>query len=152
MRVRDVMTHSPVCCHPNDSAQVVAKILCTKDIGSVLVIAQGESRLLGIITDRDLCCSIVAKGLDPKTTPIQPYVRRDPVTCRPEQSIDSCEKLMQTHQVRRLPVVDGKGRCVGMVSQADLVRSEEPAKVQRTIAEISKPAQIIVPPPPRRTA
>ena len=71
-------------------------------------------------------------------------MKRNPVSCRAEQSLDACEKLMQIHQVRRLPVVDGKSRCVGMVSQADLARSEQPDKVHRTVAEISKPARAII--------
>ncbi len=72
MRVKDVMTQHPICCHASDSAQSVAKAFREEDIGSLPVIADGESnRLEGIITDRDLCCTIVAEGLDPKTTPIR---------------------------------------------------------------------------------
>ena len=145
MRVRDVMTQHPVCCRAGDSAQYVAKALRNEDIGSLPVVADLDSRrLVGIITDRDLCCSIVARGLDPATTTIEAYMKRNPVSCRAEQSLDACEKLMQIHQVRRLPVVDGKSRCVGMVSQADLARSEQPDKVHRTVAEISKPARAII--------
>jgi len=71
-------------------------------------------------------------------------MKRSPVSCRAEQSLDDCEKLMQIHQVRRLPVIDGKSRCIGMVSQADLARSERPDNVHRTVAEISKPALAII--------
>jgi len=145
MRVKDMMTQHPVCCLTSDSAQSVAKALRDEDVGSLPVIADGDShRLVGIITDRDLCCTIVAEGLDPRTTSIEPFVKRNPVSCRAEQSLDACEKLMQIHQVRRLPVVDEQGRCVGMVSQADLARVEQPDKVHRTIAEISRPARSIM--------
>ena len=54
------------------------------------------------------------------------------------------EKLMQTHQVRRIPVVNEQGRCIGMLSQADLARLEQPDKVHRTLAEISKPTRPII--------
>ena len=145
MRVKDVMTQHPVCCLVSDSAQSVAKALRDEDIGSLPVIADGDShRLLGIITDRDLCCTIVAEGRDPATTAIEAFMRRNPVSCRAEQSLDACEKLMQVHQVRRLPVVDEQGRCVGIVSQADLARLEQPEKVHRTVAEISRPARAII--------
>lgn len=145
MRVKDVMTQHPVCCHASDSAQSVAKALRDQDIGSLPVVADGDSQaLVGIITDRDLCCSIIAEGLDPATTSIEAHMKRSPVSCREEQSLDACEKLMQIHQVRRLPVIDGKSRCIGMVSQADLARSERPDKVHRTVAEISKPALAII--------
>jgi CBS domain-containing protein len=117
-----------------------------EDIGSLPVIADKESqRLEGIITDRDLCCQIIAAGLDPKTTPIGPYITRNPVMCRPEQSLDSCERLMRTHRIRRIPIVDDEARCVGILSQADLARSEEAAKVHIIVAEISRPSQAIIP-------
>ena len=145
MKVREVMTQYPQCCHLNDLAQIVAQMFRNEDIGAMPVLSDGDSRrLVGIITDRDLCCGIVAKGLDPKITPIAAFVSRTLVTCRPEQSLDSCEKLMQMHQIRRILVVDDDARCVGIVSQADLARSDDAQKVHRTIAEISKPSQTIV--------
>jgi CBS domain-containing protein len=145
MRVKDVMTQHPVCCRTSDSAQSVARALRDEDVGCLPVIADGDSgRLVGIITDRDLCCNIIAEGLDPAETAIEIVMKRNPVCCRAEQSLDACEKLMQVHQVRRVPVVDKQNRCVGMVSQADLARVEQPEKVHRTVAEISKPARAIV--------
>jgi len=149
MRVKDVMTRYPVCCVSDDTAQAVAQTLRNEDIGSMPVVTDGESqRLEGIITDRDLCCSIIAAGLDPKTTPVGPFVTRDPVICRPEQSLDSCERLMQTHRIRRIPVVDDEARCIGILSQADLARSEDAPKVHMTVAEISRPSLAIIMPAP----
>jgi len=145
MRVQEVMTKNPVCCVPSDVAQMVAQTLRDEDIGSMPVVSDRESkRLEGIITDRDLCCSIVAEGLDPKSAPIAAYITRNPVTCRAEQSVDSCAKLMQVHQIRRILVVDRDARCIGILAQADLARSEEFDKVQRTVAEISKPSPTII--------
>jgi len=145
MRVKDVMTQYPVCCRSSDSAQSVAKALRDEDVGSLPVIADADSgRLVGIITDRDLCCIIIAQGLDPATTAIEVVMNRSPVSCRAEQSLDACEKLMQTHQVRRIPVINEQGRCIGMLSQADLARLEQPDKVHHTLAEISKPTRSII--------
>ena len=145
MRVREMMTQNPVCCLPSDMAQRVAQTLRDENIGSMPVVSDRESkRLEGIITDRDLCCSIVAEGLDPKSTPIAAYITRNPVTCRAEQSLDSCAKLMQVHQIRRILVVDREARCIGILAQADLARSEESDKVQRTVAEISKPSPTVI--------
>lgn len=145
MKVKDVMTQHPVVCLAADTAQFVAKAFRDEDIGAMPVVSDRESqRLEGIITDRDLCCSIVATGLDPSKTTIKAYMKPDPVSCRAEQSLDSCEKLMQMHQVRRVPVVDNDGRCIGMISQADIARAEQSDKVHRTVAEISKPTRGIV--------
>ena len=46
---------------------------------------------------------------------------------------------MQEHQIRRIPVVDAEGRCIGIVSQADLALKEKPEKVSETVAEVSRP-------------
>jgi CBS-domain-containing membrane protein len=61
------------------------------------------------------------------------------VTCRDGDNLNGCEKAMQEHQLRRLPVVDGEGNCIGIVSQADLALKDKPEKVSKTVAEISKP-------------
>ena len=66
MKTREVMSENPVCCLPN--AQAVARMMCEQNIGLIPVVSDQQSkRLLGVITDRDLCCSIVARGLDAKT-------------------------------------------------------------------------------------
>ena len=140
MKVRELMTPNPVCCLPTDTAQKVAAVLRDNDIGSVPVLENQHSRkLIGVITDRDLCCSVVADGLDPKSTPIEKFISPDPVTCREGENVEKCEKAMQEHQVRRIPIVDGEGNCIGIVSQADLALKEKPEKVSVTVAEISKP-------------
>jgi CBS domain-containing protein len=142
MEVREVMSSNPVCCLVSDTAQRVAGVLCDQNIGSVPVVEDQQSRkLIGIITDRDLCCSVVAKGLDPKSTPIEKFVSLNPVTCRVDENLEICERAMQEHQIRRIPVVDAEGRCIGIVSQADLALKEKPEKVSKTVAEVSRPGK-----------
>ncbi len=115
------MSADPVCCTPNDSAQNAAKMMCARNIGSIPVVLDLQSRtLVGMITDRDLCCAIVAHGLDPKATRIQEFITYNPVTCRDGENVEKCERLMQDHQVRRIPVVDAENRVIGIVAQADL--------------------------------
>jgi len=141
MKVREIMSSNPVCCTPEDTAKKVAKVLCDHNIGSVPVVMDQQSlTLVGIITDRDLCCKVVAEGLDPKSTKIERFISLNPVSCRDGENLDNCERLMQEHKVRRIPVVDGDGRCIGMVSQADLALKEKPEKLSKTVAEISKAA------------
>ena len=139
MKVRDAMTPDPVCCLTTDSAQKVAGIFCKQNIGSIPVVADHESRkLIGIITDRDLCCSVVANGLNPQSTPIEKFISLNPAVCREGERLDNCERLMQERQVRRIPIVDGDGRVIGIVSQADLALKDKPENVARTVAEVSK--------------
>jgi CBS domain-containing protein len=138
MKVRDVMSSNPVCCVPEDTAQKVAQFMCDHNIGSVPVVVDQHSReLLGMITDRDLCCSVIAAGLDPRNTQIEEFVSVHLVTCRDGENVDKCEKAMQEHQVRRIPVVDGENRVIGIVAQADLALKDKPEKVSETVKAIS---------------
>jgi len=142
MKIKKVMSENPVCCLATDSAQSVARMMCERNIGSIPVVGDQQSKqLLGMITDRDLCCSVVAGGLDPKTTPIQKFITANPITCRDGENIDKCEQVMQKHQVRRVPVVDGQNHIIGIVSQADLALKGKPERLPKTIAEISKPTR-----------
>jgi len=111
-----------------------------RNIGSVPVIIDRDSRkLVGMITDRDLCCGVVAAGLDPKTARIEKFVSPEVVSCRDGENIAKCEKAMQEHQVRRIPIVDGEDRVIGVVAQADVALMETPEKASKTVAEISRP-------------
>lgn len=140
MRVREAMTSNPACCLTTDSAQHVAGMLRELNVGSIPVVADHESRtLIGIITDRDLCCSVVANGLDPQRTTIEQSISMNPVACREEENLDRCERLMQERQVRRIPIVDDGGRVIGIVSLADLALKDRAEGVAKTVAEVSKP-------------
>lgn len=139
MKIKEVMSTNPACCTPIDTAQNVAKMMCDLNVGSIPVVADQQSRtLVGMITDRDLCCSVLAQGLDPKTTRIQEFITYNPISCRDGENIDKCERVMQEHQIRGVPVVDGDNRVIGIVAQADVALKEKPEKVHKTVAEISK--------------
>jgi CBS domain-containing protein len=139
MKVKEIMSVNPACCTPNDSAQKVAKMMCDLNVGSIPVVVDPQSRsLVGMITDRDLCCRVLAQGLDAKSTRIQEFVTYNPAICRDGENVENCERLMQQHQVRRIPVVDKDNRVIGIVAQADLALKDKPERVHKTVAEISK--------------
>ena len=96
---------------------------------------------MGLITDRDLCCSVVADGLDPKTATIEKFMSLNPVTCQEGEDIEHCEHLMQEHQIRRIPIVDAEGGIIGIVAQADLALKDKSDRVSKTVAAISKPGK-----------
>src|SRR5438094_9386965 len=141
MKIREIMSRDPACCVLSDSAQMVAKILCDRNIGSMPVVADQQSRkLVGMITDRDLCCSLIAQGMNPKTTLIEKFITLAPFTCRDGENVETCERLMQEHQVRRIPIVDAEDRVIGIVSQADLTLGTK-VRGFRELSRRSKPAQ-----------
>jgi CBS domain-containing protein len=65
---------------------------------------------------------------------------RNPVTCRPDEDIQNAFDRMSQHQVRRIPVVDGRDRVVGIIAQADLAtRLDRPEKLEKALEDISQP-------------
>ncbi len=140
MLCQDVMTRNPQCCSPGDSAQRAAKMMKVQNVGSLPVCSSHESkRLVGIITDRDLCLGIVAEARAPGT-PIESCMSRDPVTCRSDEDLEVAVSRMEANQVRRIPVLDQNGALVGIISQADIAtRTRSPEKTAEVVAEISRP-------------
>ena len=146
MKVKDIMKPDPFCCSPSDTVESAARKMKEKDVGSLPVIADSESRKLeGIVTDRDLCCSVVAEGRNPETTFVVEAMTRNPATCGPDDDVDACAKIMQDRQVRRVPVVSYDGSVIGVVAQADMALRAEPKEVAKTVAEISKPSAVKAP-------
>jgi CBS domain-containing protein len=137
--VRDVMTPSVRTVSASQSLADVAEVMKGEDVGSVPVVE--ESRLTGIVTDRDIVTRAVAERRDPQTVKVDEIASREMVTVEPEQDLDEALALMARHQVRRLPVVE-KGQLVGMLAQADVALEAKEKKVGETVEEISKPTSI----------
>ncbi len=140
MLVKQVISKNLFFCTPSDSAQTAAATMKTNGVGALPVVSDSVNRKLeGIITDRDLCCGVVATARLAEGTKISELMTRDPITCAPENTLEDCEELMKKHQIRRLPVIDKAGQCIGMIAQADIALHAPPIKVGRILAEISKP-------------
>ncbi len=139
-----IMTRDVSCCPPDATLQQVAKLMADRNVGTV-PIAEGD-RLVGLVTDRDLAVRAIAAGADPRTERIAPYVTKSVTTVRPDTPIDQAVRLMEEHQIRRLPVVEG-GRLVGIVSLGDLATKATRPTGQReqmageALEEISKPSR-----------
>ena len=142
-KVQNVMSKDPFCCTPDQTVQEVAKTLCDQNIGSGPVVDDHQSkRLQGVVTDRDLCCTVIANGKEPRSAKVRDSMSTNPVACKTQDSLEDYLKLMQQHKIRRVPVVDDQNRVVGIIAQADVSLAAEPEKVHKTVAEISKaPAQ-----------
>ena len=98
-----------------------------------------ESTLVGIVTDRDLVIKVVAEGLDPKTVPVGEVMTQDPLTCRAESNVRVALDAMAEYQLRRIPIVDGHHRLVGIIAQADVAaRLARPTDTARVVEEISQ--------------
>ena len=142
MLCEELMTKDPKCCAPSDSAMRVARMMKIENVGSLPVCTSHDSkRLVGIVTDRDLCMQIVAEGRDPNRMDAESCMTREPVTCRTDEDLETALDRMEGNQIRRIPVVDARGNLAGIIAQADVAtRARSPQKTAEVVAEISRPS------------
>lgn len=133
---REIMTPSPRCIGVNDSLRIAASVMADLDVGALPICGE-DSRLKGMLTDRDIVVGAVAMGMDPETTPAGALAKGKPVTIAADDDVRVVLKRMQEHQVRRLPVIE-EHRLVGIVSQADVALSLSAASTGKTVEGISQ--------------
>lgn len=142
MSVEQVMTRDPVCCTPDTAIQEIAMLMLRNDCGEIPVVDDlGSRRLIGVVTDRDITCRAVANGRDPATTPASDVMTDSVVTVRENADVEECERKMEKHQIRRIPVVDAEGRVCGIVSQADIALKTSERNAGEVVRDVSRPSR-----------
>jgi len=96
-----------------------AEVMAGRNIGAVIVLREGH--MVGIFTERDLMTKVAARGLDTASTIVGDVMTGEVVTVGPYAALDDCLQKMAEGGFRHLPVVDGDGEPVGMISQRDFV-------------------------------
>jgi CBS domain-containing protein len=134
--VKDVMTTQPMAVQSDEMVVEAARRMLSEDVGSLPVV--DGNQLVGMVTDRDLVTQVVAKDLDPNKVPISDICSERPVTARPDEPLEEALQRMASEQIRRLPVMTD-GKLVGILSQADVARTEAPESTGRLVEDISSP-------------
>src|SRR5688572_1117320 len=117
----DVMTPHPSCCSPATPLRRVAELMVLQDCGEIPVVEQEDNPVpIGVITDRDIVCRVVARGKNPLDHTAEDCMSQPVITVEENTALTDVVRLMEKHQIRRVPVVNTTGHCVGMVSLADL--------------------------------
>jgi CBS domain-containing protein len=114
-----------------------ARLMRAEDVGAVPVLDR-EERVVAMLTDRDIVVRVVAEGRDPQATHVDEVASRELVTVAPQQELDEAIELMAAHQLRRLPVVAGDGRLVGILGQADVAQEARPQQAGAMVEKISQ--------------
>lgn len=141
MQVKDVMTKDPACCTPDSKLSDVARMMVDQDCGSIPVVDSSDGKkLVGVVTDRDIVCRVVAKNKNPLELTAESCLSTPAVTVTPEASLEDCCERMEKNQVRRVPVVDQKGCCCGIVAQADVARKAGEREAGEIVRDVSQPA------------
>lgn len=118
MNVRDIMHKGAVWVKPDITLQKLARRMRKDDIGAIPV---GENdRLIGMVTDRDICCRGLAKGRDAEQLTARDVMTKPIVYCRADQTVEEAVSVMRKAKVRRLPVIDENHRLVGMLGLGDV--------------------------------
>jgi CBS domain-containing protein len=102
-----------------------------RDCG-VVPICDATGRALAMITDRDICMAAFTKDRAPSQIRVSEVASPTLYSVGPDDTLEIAERIMREHQVRRLPVLDGIGVLVGIVSVNDLSRHAHKTRLLRT--------------------
>ena len=118
MKVRDAMHAGATWVGPETPVSELARIMRDEDIGSIPI---GENdRLIGMVTDRDIVIKGLIDGIDVATLTARDVMSGPILYCRADEEVEDAVRLMEEHEVRRLPVIDENKRMVGILALGDI--------------------------------
>jgi CBS domain-containing protein len=135
-----MMTPNPACCTADTSLREVAQMMVDKDCGEIPVVENKSSRVpIGVVTDRDIVCRTIANGLNPLDLTAAHCMSKPTVTVKPDISLEECCRIMEERRIRRMPVVDDRGACVGIIALADIALHTGKNVAGHIVREVSEP-------------
>jgi len=135
MSVQTIMTPNPVCCTTATSLQEVAKLMLDNDCGQIPVVAgNGSNKPIGVVI------RLVAQGTDASKAQAGDAMSTPCVTVSCDTSLRECCDIMESNQIRRVPVVDAQGELCGIVALADIALSGQDSKTVAVVKEVSATA------------
>ena len=121
MKVSELMSSNVESTTPTSSTKEAARQMHDQHVGALPVLI--DEQLVGIITDRDICCKVTATGRDAGWTKVEEVMVKDVVTCFDDQSTHDAAEIMIDNHIRRLAVLTHDNYMVGFLSVDDLARS-----------------------------
>ena len=135
MKVKDIMTKDVAYINPDSTVAEAAQLMQKHNVGSIPVCDQ--SRIVGIVTDRDIIVRNIAHGNNPQSTPVRDVMV---TTATPEMDMNDVTKMMADNKIRRIPVVE-KNMIVGMVALGDVATDTRfDFEASEALSEISRPS------------
>jgi len=133
------MSSQPSCCTADTPLERVAQLMVLQDCGEIPVVEDVDTRVpIGVVTDRDIVCRIVAKGKNPLNHTAESCMSQPVVTVGEDTALQDVLAMMEKHQIRRVPVVNPRGACVGMVAQADIAWAGSNKDVAELVRDVSR--------------
>jgi CBS domain-containing protein len=126
MLAKEVMTKGPLLwCEAAESCQAAAKMMKEYAVGFIPVLADADSRkVVGVVTDRDICTRVIAQGLDPRFVTVRECMTTQVITCSGRTGVKQILEMMRKAGVRRVPVTERNGQLAGVISMDDMVLHE----------------------------
>ncbi len=141
MQVKEIMTTDPACCTAGTILPEVARMMIDYDCGQIPVINNKVNRVpVGVVTDRDIVCRTIAKGLNPLELTVADCMTEPCVSVTPEMTLEECCRVLEANQIRRVPVVDAHGSCCGIVALADIALQTKEKVAGDVVKEVSAPS------------
>lgn len=137
---KDLMTPDPQCCTAETPLNEVANLMVECDCGEIPVVE--GSKLIGVVTDRDIVCRVVAKGKNPAAMTAKDAMTEPVISVTEDATLEEVLAKMEDNQIRRLPVVDATGCICGIISQADVALSAKDNEVGEMVREVSRDAVV----------
>jgi CBS-domain-containing membrane protein len=128
---RDIRT-----CGILDSLNAAARIMWDHDCGCAPVV-DAHGKLAGILTDRDICMAAYTQGVPLEVIPVERVMSPKVISCARGDDLDTAHRLMRTHEIHRIPVVDSRGRPLGILSLSDIVNHWDRARSDGQAVEIA---------------
>lgn len=136
-KVSDIMTRGIRTMSPTDTITAAAQAMRELDVGS-LPVCDG-TKILGMVTDRDIVVRAVAQ--DRMNAPLSEVMSEGLLYCNEDDTVEAALESMSKQQVRRLPVIDGNKKLVGIVSLGDLATKSNGEGAGEAIRDISEPSE-----------
>jgi CBS domain-containing protein len=120
MKVSNLMSSKVEFTTPTSTTKEAARQMHDEHVGALPVVV--DEQLVGIITDRDICCKVTATGRDAGWTKVEEVMTKDVVTCLDDLDTSDAANIMIDHNIRRLAVLNHESALVGFLSVDDLAR------------------------------
>jgi CBS domain-containing protein len=121
MKVRDIMAKTPASCHMDTNLAKAVEILWSQNCG-ILPVLNGEERVVGVVTDRDICIALGTKNRAAGEITAGEVASGNVFACTPDDDVHTALATMAQGKVRRLPVIGPEGTLKGLLSMDDVVR------------------------------
>jgi len=120
MLVKDLMTRNVTSCRPENNLAELAEMMWNERCGAVPIL-DGSRRVMGIITDRDICIALGTRNIRASEVLARDVSPPGYISCNPDNDVRDALRTMATQEVGRLPVVDEAGQLVGILSIDDII-------------------------------